>query len=175
MIRPLPLLISCSSFTLLWLDAQVLVDLPCYSLFTLDRNRQIWSGFVQTPADTDKEGWALKKWIFWTVVLEKAEKPGVLQSVGSQRVRHGWATEQQLVPGNSSLPRLCPQGKKSWINELLSPSWYYLLHEVFPIISYPFLCSLMFCIFSSKPLFQGRTLLIEFWLNPLLFFTLHKA
>lgn len=32
MIWPLPFLISCSTFTPLWLDAQVHMDLPCYSL-----------------------------------------------------------------------------------------------------------------------------------------------
>ena len=36
-------------------------------------------------------------------------------------------------------------------------------------------CSLISCIFSSAPLFQVRTLLAEFWLNPLLLCILHKA
>ena len=38
--------------------------------------------FEQTPRDSEEQG----------------RKPGVLQSMGSQRVRHDWATKQQKMP-----------------------------------------------------------------------------
>ena len=40
---------------------------------------------------TDSMGMSLSK--LWELVMDR--KPGVLQSVGSQRVRHNWQTEQQ--------------------------------------------------------------------------------
>ena len=32
---------------------------------------------------------------FWEMERDKTGRPGVLQSMGSQRVRHDWATEKQ--------------------------------------------------------------------------------
>ena len=49
-----------------------------------------------------RDGWkaSLTQWIrVWanSVRWWRTEKPGVLQSIGSQRVRHNWATEQQQI------------------------------------------------------------------------------
>ena len=59
------------------------------------------------------DGWmaSLTQWTwvwasFW--VLVKDRKPGVLQSMGSQRVRHKWAAEQQQNPKLYSLSSPTP-------------------------------------------------------------------
>ena len=69
------------------------------------------SGYVWMWELDYKESWALKNWCFWTVVLEEEmaphsstlawkipwmEEPGRLQSMGSLRVRHDWATSLSL-------------------------------------------------------------------------------
>ena len=46
-----------------------------------------WDGWMASPTQWTW-AWA-SSWRWWT------GKPGVLQSIGSQRVRHDWATEQQ--------------------------------------------------------------------------------
>ena len=63
-----------------------------------------------------KEGWMLKNWCFWTVVLEKTlvwassrrwwrtEKPDVLQSMEFLRARHHWVTKQQQQIHSVSFP-----------------------------------------------------------------------
>ena len=50
-----------------------------------------WDDWMASPTQ--------RKWV-WTNSrrLWRTGKPGMLQSMGSQRVRHNWATEQQLDP-----------------------------------------------------------------------------
>ena len=58
---------------------------------------------LKAGGEEDKKGWDgwMASWIQWTWVWAKSRrwwrtgKPGMLQSTGSQSVRHDWATEQQ--------------------------------------------------------------------------------
>ena len=65
-----------------------------------------------------KESWALKNWCFWTVMLEKTGKPGVLQSMGSQRAGHNWVTELNWPRRNTKHPKVC-------VSLLLHPNVYH--------------------------------------------------
>ena len=70
-----------------------------------------WDGWMASP-DQWTWVWVNCSW-WWT------EKPGVLQSMGSQRVGHDWATElnpccssvvgHRSVPGSFTKERLCQQ------------------------------------------------------------------
>ena len=60
----------------------------------------------QEEAGTTEDGWmaSLTQWTWvWASSGRwwRTGKPGVLQSMGSQRVRHNWATEQQQAPSQS--------------------------------------------------------------------------
>ena len=52
-----------------------------------------WDGWIASPMQW-KWTWASSR-SWWG-----SERPGVLQSIGSQRVRHNWATEQQCLQGS---------------------------------------------------------------------------
>ena len=63
---------------------------------------------LRAGGEADDRGWdgwmaSLTQWTWvWTNSGRwwRTGKPGVLQSMGSQRVGHGWATEQQQCDGN---------------------------------------------------------------------------
>ena len=113
-----------------------------------------------------KESWAPKNWCFWTVVLEKTlESPletgkhGTMQSIGSERVGHNWATElnwtdgqlQELsmdASGEGRPPHLGRQSVRSlrvWQSRILRP------HAVHT------------CIPSPRTFFNPYTLYLRPW------------
>ena len=57
------------------------------------KRRSGWQRIRWLDGITDSTDISLSR--FWEMV--KRGKPGVLQSIGSQRVRHNWATEQQNI------------------------------------------------------------------------------
>ena len=64
-----------------------------------------WDGWMASPTWRTWVWASSEKW-WWT------GKPGVLQSMGSQRVRHDWATEQQqqLLNNDRGTSQACPPG-----------------------------------------------------------------
>ena len=73
-------------------------------------------------------------------------KPGVLQFMGSQRVRHNWATEQQLPLGIADPPvaRLWQCCHSTWF-------WYPSTHELTRLFSFNFLRSVFIYFCHASP------------------------
>ena len=70
-------------------------------------NDRGWDGWMASPDSMDMSLSKLKSW-WWT------ENPGVLQSMGLQRVGHYWATEQQQKDMYSVLKPSLAQEELSW-------------------------------------------------------------
>ena len=74
-----------------------------------------------------RRGWQRMRWLdgitnwIWVWVSSKSwwwtGKPGVLQSMESQRIRHDWATELNWTGSNILIPRWSPVGS---LNDLVS-------------------------------------------------------
>ena len=68
---------------------------------------------LKVAGEQDNRGWddwmASPTWWTWVWVSSRSwwriGRPGMLQSMGSQRVGHDWVTEQQLATSTSSLER----------------------------------------------------------------------
>ena len=77
--------------------------------------------------DRRRRGWQKMRWLdgitdsWWTWVWASSRswwwtgKPGVLQSMGLQRVGHNWTTEQQSVVLNGAALSYVPLGEKIWV------------------------------------------------------------
>ena len=57
------------------------------------RRRRGWDGWMASPPQWTWVWASSKRW--W-----RTGEPGMLQSMGSQRVRHDWATEQHIMEGH---------------------------------------------------------------------------
>ena len=68
-----------------------------------------WDGWMTSPTQWTWVWASSRRW--W-----RTRKPGMLQSVGSQRVGHDWVTELNWTPYKSNISR-------SWISASLRLSW----------------------------------------------------
>ena len=72
-----------------------------------------WDGWIASPTQWTWVWASSRRW--W-----RTEKPGGLQSMGKQRVRHDWATEQQQDPGDDLAGS--NHTRRPWISSLLDPA-----------------------------------------------------
>ena len=82
------------------------------------------------------DGWmASLTWWAWVWASSrrwwKTEKAGMLQSVGSQRVRHNWATEQQAIVLLQTINGISVANSPNWLNSHSSFSFEFRLNYLF--------------------------------------------
>ena len=108
--------------------------------------------------DRGWDGW-MASLTHWTWALASSGrwwstgKPGMLQFMGSQRVGHDWASEQQKIINPSGY---CFMQDKIWAVLTSCPYWFYDLYQSFFLIISVFGMSILFAWICLKIFFPGK-------------------
>ena len=98
---------------------------------------------IEAKGEQDDSGWGglMASLIQWTWVWVNSGSwlwtawPGMLQSVGSQRVRHDWATELNCTERQKAPPSLCVY--YFWVEGIHLPLLWLTLYNIFQLSAAP--------------------------------------